>query len=480
MSTERGAALRARAYGFLRRFVGLTGVERLLIAFAALVLSVAVGFLIVLVSGRIAECSTAAWTMPITGLGFCYDPFQVYFVLFNGALGNPFYLWEPALLNPEWLPVTIPLLGFMPSWSPFNNSFALTMSETTLLIFTGLSVAVAFRAGLFNIGTQGQLVVGGLLTALVVVAAAPVFPANRVGGLALIALGIVAGAVGGGVWGAIPGALKAYADANEVITTIMLNFIAANLAYVLVLEVFRAEGSSVVATERVPDYARIDPWFFPTTGDFAEAALLIGLVVVVGLYVLLEHTPFGYDLRVSGIQPLAAEYGGVNAKLTTVRAMTISGALGGIGGSMWVLMAEGRWLESVPDLGFDGIAVSILAGNNPLGVFPAAALFGVLKGGALQVGFQTDVPPELIGVLRGLIILFVAMPEFFRLIGRRLDVEDGPGGPGSDRDGPGESVDEATDAGSDADGSGSTDPTAGSEDPTGSGSEPTHGGESGA
>ena len=415
----------------------------MLIALAALALSVAVGFVIVLFSGRIAECQTAAWTMPVTGLGFCYDPFEVFFVLFNGALGEPFYRWEPSILNPEWLPFTIPWLGFMPGWTPFTNAFALTLSETTLLIFTGLSVAVAFRAGLFNIGTQGQLVVGALLTALVVVALAPVFPANRIGGIALIVIGILAGAVGGGFWGAIPGALKAYADANEVITTIMLNFIAANIAYVLVLEVFRAEGSSVVATDYVPEYARIDPWLFPQTGDFAEAALLIGLGTIVGLYLFLEHTSLGYDLRVSGIQPLAAEYGGVNAKLTTVRAMTLSGALGGIGGSMWVLMSEGRWVESVPDLGFDGIAVSILAGNNPLGVFPAAALFGVLKGGALQVGFQTDVPPELIGVLRGLIILFVAMPEFFRLIGRRFvpdepgsGADGGTGGGGSGDNGP--------------------------------------------
>jgi len=444
VSASRLGAIRSRVTAVLRWFAGISGVDRVLIAGAALGLSILVGFFIVLGSGRVAECQTAAWTMPITGLGFCYNPFEVYFILFNGALGEPFYLWEPALLNPGWLPITLPWLGFMPGWSPFNNSFALTMSETTLLIFTGLSVAVAFRAGLFNIGTQGQLVVGALLTALVVIALAPVFPANRAGGVALITIGIAAGALGGGFWGAIPGALKAYADANEVITTIMLNFIAANIAYVLVLEVFRAEGSSVVATAYVPDYARIGPWFFPTTGNFAEAALLIGLVAVVGLYLFLEHTSLGYDLRVSGIQPLAAEYGGVNAKLTTVRAMTLSGALGGIGGSMWVLMSEGRWVESVPALGFDGIAVSILAGNNPLGVFPAAALFGVLKGGALQVGFQTDVPPELIGVLRGLIILFVAMPEFFRLIGRRFVPEetereqsggDGAGGDGAE--GPG-------------------------------------------
>jgi simple sugar transport system permease protein len=112
----------------------------------------------------------------------------------------------------------------------------------------------------------------------------------------------------------------------------------------------------------------------------------------------------------------------VNAKLTTVRAMTLSGALGGIGGSVWVLMSEGRWMASIPDLGFDGITVSILAGNNPVGVLPAAFLFGILKGGALEIGFRTDVPTELVAVLRGLIILFVAMPEFFRMIGRYTGV----------------------------------------------------------
>ncbi|ELZ43217.1 inner-membrane translocator [Halorubrum saccharovorum DSM 1137] len=411
-------------------FVDRSVAERLLISVAAILLSIAVGFVIVLVSGRIAECSTAAWTMPLTGIGFCYDPVEVYLVLFNGALGYPFAVGEPGLFNPDW--------------SPFNLSFALTLSETTLLIFTGLSVAVAFRAGLFNIGTQGQLVVGGLATALTVLAAAPLLPAGPIAGVALIAVGILAGAVGGGFWGAIPGALKAYTDANEVITTIMLNFIAANVAYVLVLEVFRAEGSSVVATEYVPEYAQFLPWFFPGSSDFALVALLVGFGFIAGLYYLVEHTSFGYDLRTSGVQAAAAEYGGVNAKLTTVRAMTLSGAIGGVGGAVWVLMSEGRWMASVPSLGFDGITVSILAGNNPLGVLPAAFLFGLLKGGALEIGFRTDVPTELVGVLRGLIILFVAMPEFFRMIGRYTGLGSrGPSGPDAGGSGGAEPADDA-------------------------------------
>jgi len=412
-----GGRLPAFARRLVAPFVDRSIAERLLISVAAILLSIAVGFVIVLVSGRVAQCSTAAWTMPFTGLGFCYDPFEVYLVLFNGALGYPFAVGEPGI--------------FDPAWTPFNLSLGLTLSETTLLIFTGLSVAVAFRAGLFNIGTQGQLVVGALTTALAVLAAAPLLPAGPIAGVALIAIGIFAGAVGGGFWGAIPGALKAYADANEVITTIMLNFIAANIAYVLVLEVFRAEGSSVVATRYVPEYARFRPWLFPESSDFALLALLVGVGFIGGLYYLVEHTSFGYDLRTSGVQAAAAEYGGVNAKLTTVRAMTLSGAIGGVGGSLWVLMSEGRWMASVPDLGFDGITVSILAGNNPLGVLPAAFLFGILKGGALEIGFRTDVPTQLVGVLRGLIILFVAMPEFFRMIGRYAGMgSSGPGGSG--------------------------------------------------
>ncbi|ELZ44575.1 inner-membrane translocator [Halorubrum californiense DSM 19288] len=396
-------------------FLDRSVAERLVISVAAILLSILVGFAIVLVSGRIAECSTAAWTMPLTGLGFCYDPFEVYVVLFNGALGYPFAVGDPGLFNP--------------GWTPFNLSFGLTLSETTLLIFTGLSVAVAFRAGLFNIGTQGQLVVGALATALSVLALAPLLPAGPVAGLVLIVVGTAAGAVGGGLWGAIPGALKAYADANEVITTIMLNFVAANVAYVLVLEVFRAEGSSVVATRYVPEYAQFPSLLFPASTDFALLALLVGIGFIGALYYFVEHTSLGYDLRTSGVQAAAAEYGGVNAKLTTVRAMTLSGALGGIGGSVWVLMSEGRWMASIPDLGFDGITVSILAGNNPIGVLPAAFLFGILKGGALEIGFRTDVPTELVAVLRGLIILFVAMPEFFRMIGRYTGVG-GAGGAG--------------------------------------------------
>ena len=388
---------------YLVRIATTSTYERLLISVAALVLSVVVGGLIVFWSGIAAECQeqftfhlvlfgSELWTWPTTS---CYDPWAVYTSLFSGATGSL-------------------------SQDPFNYELALTLKETTLLIFTGLSVAVAFKAGMFNIGTQGQLVLGALASAVAVVTAATVVPDGVVGTFVLIPLAIVTGAVVGGIWGAIPGALKAYAEANEVITTIMLNFVAAKLAFFLTARYFQPKGTQSVETAQIPAYATLNPWLFPQGSKFAIVALLFGLLLVAAIWYLLGRTSFGYDLRTSGIQPQAAEYSGVNADRTMVSSMALSGALGGIGGSIWVLMVMQRFQTGVPAFGFDGITVSILAGNNPLGAVFAALLFGGLKAGSLAVQFETGVPKQLVGVLRGLIILFVAMPEAFRMTGRYI------------------------------------------------------------
>jgi len=369
--------------------------ERALIAASALVLSVVMGTVIVLVAGVIATCRSPV--LSVGGLALCYDPLLVFERLFLGALGSP-------------------LSG---GWSPLNPQFAVTLRETTVLVFTGLSVAIAFRAGLFNIGTQGQLIAGALATGLGVLWASA-YVSGALGTVLLVPFGLLAGAVAGGAYGAIPGALKAYADANEVITTIMLNFVAALLASFLVTEYFRDQTSQAVQTTPVPEFARFPSLVFDPRTDFSLLALGLAVCFVVGVYYLIEHTPFGYDLRTAGLQPEAAGYGGVDAARTIVASMTLSGALGGVGGAVYVLMILGKFQTGVPSYGFDGITVSILAGNNPVGAVFAAFLFGTLKSGSNVVAFATDVPPQLVGVLRGLIILFVAMPEFFRLIGRRL------------------------------------------------------------
>jgi ABC-type uncharacterized transport system permease subunit len=384
-----------RARDALDRLVDASATERILISTAALVLSVLIGAVLVLVAGRMTTC-TAGEAVYYFGMGFCYDPVVVFDRLFLGALGDP-------------------LSG---SWSP-NGQFSVTLRETTLLLFTGLSVALAFRAGIFNIGTQGQMVVGALATAVGVLWASSLV-SGVVGTVVLIPFGLLVGAVFGGLYGAIPGLLKAYADANEVITTIMLNFIATGVALYLVSGVFKDPESAANQTVPLPEFAQFPALLFGARQDFSIVALGFGLLAVAALYYVLEHTAFGYDVRTSGVQPEAAEYGGVDAKRTIVASLTLSGALGGIAGAMYVMMILGTFQTGIPAYGFDGITVSILAGNNPLGVGIAALLFGVLKSGTTVVQFATDVPPQLVGVLRGLIILFVAMPEFFRLMARGL------------------------------------------------------------
>jgi simple sugar transport system permease protein len=379
----------------------------------------------VLAAGRATTCDTAAFVLShptpfgvprLFSMGFCFDPVRVFDRLFFGALGDPF--------REGWGPLTPlgggPLDPLREGYQLLNPQMAVTLRETTILLFSGLAVAIAFRAGIFNIGTQGQLVLGALGTGLSVLWAAPYVPTGIVGTVVLVTLGLVVGAVVGGLYGAIPGALKAYADANEVITTIMLNFVATGIAFYLVANHVRNSNSQAVETTPVLDYALIPPLVFEPRDDFSFIALGLGAVLVLAIYYLLERTAFGYDIRTSGLQPEAAEYGGVNAERTIVYSMAISGALGGIGGAIYVLMVLGKFQTGVPAYGFDGITVSILAGNNPLGVGFAALLFGTLKSGSAVVQFATDVPPQLVGVLRGLIILFVAMPEFFRLLARGI------------------------------------------------------------
>lgn len=386
---------RDRIESGLRRLVAASWAERLGLSLAALVASVLVGGLIVFFSGTAATCQEPAYG--VFGLTSCYNPISVYSVLVTGAFGS--------ILS-----------------DPFNFNVALTLKETTLLIFTGLSVAVAFRAGLFNIGSQGQLIFGGLASAITVLTAGPLL--TGVGGFLLVPLGVLAGALAGALYGAVPGALKAYAGANEVITTIMLNFVAEQIAFFVVSAYFAAPDSQSVETSQIPPAAVLESALFGSGSDFSIVAFVGGLVLVAGLYYLIKYTAFGFDLRTSGLQPEAARFGGVDAKRTIVSSMALSGAFAGIGGAVWVLMVLGRFQTGVPALGFDGITVSILAGNNPLGVVPAALLFGVLKSGSLAVQLSTGVPIQLVGVLRGLIILFVAMPEFFRLLGKQFVTTD--------------------------------------------------------
>lgn len=397
-----------RVTEYWERLINASGFERLLISGAALVLSILVGAVLILLAGWIAECESPA--LSLLGLSVCYDPLAVFDKLFLGALGDP--------INPAFKPFQGQFAWIIrPGFDPLNGQLATTLSETTILIFAGVAVAIAFRAGIFNIGAQGQLVIGALATAIVLLQVSPHIT-GVIGTVVLLSVGLFVGATAGGLFAAIPGALLAYADANEVITTIMLNFVATAVALYLASNQFKDPESFANQTVSLPDHALFPNLVFQPRDDFSLYALFIAIVFLVAIWYLLNHTSLGFDIRTSGVQPQAAEYGGVDSKRTVMAGMVLSGALAGIGGAVYVLMVLGNFETGVPGYGFDGITVSILAGNNPLGVGFAGLLFGVLKSGSIVVDVGTDVPPQLVGVLRGLIILFVAMPEFFRLIGK--------------------------------------------------------------
>jgi ABC-type uncharacterized transport system permease subunit len=374
-----------RVFGVLVR---LSAVERVLLSVGAVIVAVGVGMVVILGAGYTATCD--APVLFILGVEFCYNPVEVYSVLIDGAFGD-------------------------------RSSLATTLRWTTLLLFTGLSFAIPYRAGLFNIGAQGQFVLGSLGATVAVLWAAGVAPGGTTGKAILIPVGLLAGGLIGGVYGLIPGYLKIRFEMNEVVTTLLLNFIATAVAFVLVDEYFDDGAIPGTQTPSVPEEATFVPRVFPTGADFSVLVFGIGVAAVVGFYWLLNRSRIGYDIRAMGTQPKAAVFGGVNERFTTLFSMTTAGAIAGVGGGLFIMMVIGRWRTGAPALGFDGIAVSILAGNGPAGLLPAGVLFGALQSGGQLVEFETGVPSDLVGVLRGLVILLVATPELFRAIGTYLN-----------------------------------------------------------
>ncbi|WP_348533342.1 ABC transporter permease [Haloarcula marina] len=302
-----------------------------------------------------------------------------------------------------------------------STATARTLKFTTIFVLTGVAVAVAFRAGVFNIGVQGQFVVGGFATIVTILWLAPFLPGGAVGGVALMALGTVAAVLAGGAYAAIPGLLKAYADANEIITTIMLNFIAVGVVGFLVEGPFRGEGNRAPNTARLPEYVDL-PRLVYDNPDFSVVGLAVAVVTVVIVAFVVGRTRFGYDLVTSGRQEAAATFSGVDADRMVVATMTFSGMLAGVAGAVFAIMIQGYYSDpsGVATYGFDAIAVSLLAANNPLGVVPASLLFGGLDSAGSHISINSDLPVQLIDGIIGLVVLFVAAPELFRMAAERV------------------------------------------------------------
>ena len=273
-----------------------------------------------------------------------------------------------------------------------------TISEVTPLIFTGVANAVAFKCGLFNIGVAGQFIIGMLAAAIV----GTVPGLNPVIHISLI---ILAGFIGGGIWGAIPGYLKAKVGTHEVINTIMMNYIAMAFANFIILRTsFGVEGKA--STPNIQKSAELHRF---VSGSGANISIFLAIAVAIFIFWLLWKTTVGYEIRAVGINPHAAEYGGINIAKNTVLAMVISGAIAGIGGATQVagVLHNAKDFMSLPSYGFDGIAVALLAKSNPIGCIASALLFGTLNSSCRMLQLN-GIPKEIVYLIQAIIIIFVA------------------------------------------------------------------------
>ncbi len=318
------------------------------------------------------------------------SPLRVYAILFRGAFGS------------------VDALGYV-------------LFNACPLIFTGLAVAFAFRAGLFNIGGEGQLYVGSFVCAWV---------GLKVGGLPaalVVPLLILVSAAGGALWAAGPGYLKARFGVHEVINTIMMNFIAVGLTSYFVINVLKEPGqmtpqtAEIAASGHLPRLAAaLQSVGIPLpASNPLNASILIALAAVWVAWYILHRTTLGYEIRAVGLNPSAAEYAGINVRRTVVLAMMLSGAFAGLVATNEIMGFRYRYLDNFSaQIGFMGIAVALLGKNTPLGVLFAAILFGILNTGALEVDVFTDVPRELILVLQAVTIILVVVTN--EVLARKL------------------------------------------------------------
>ncbi|HEY0003879.1 MAG TPA: ABC transporter permease [Pyrinomonadaceae bacterium] len=306
------------------------------------------------------------------------------------------------------------LIGSALSWP---DGIGYTLFYATPLIFTGLAVAVAFRCGLLNIGAEGQLTIAAFATAFVGITFA------NLSAWLLIPLACLVAILSGALWAAIPGILKARFGSHEVINTIMMNFIAAGLASALTQSYFKVQGDPILETRPIGNQALTPPGInahLPRLGQFLPGlperipinlAFILALLACVLVYIFLWRTKWGYEIRATGANPLAAEYGGISVRKQIVLAMAVSGGLAGMVAINEVLGYRYRYYHNFSaQYGFTGIAVALLGRNHPFGVLLAALLFGALLRGGLFVDIFTEyVSKDLVLVLQALVILFVAI-----------------------------------------------------------------------
>jgi simple sugar transport system permease protein len=289
-----------------------------------------------------------------------------------------------------------------------------TLTQATPIIFTSIAFLISFKAGLFNIGAEGQFLMGAFASTLagIYLKGLPWF--------LHIPISLISGAIAGGFWGLIPAILKSKFEAHEVITTMMLSYVAFYLTGYMVNYPFKAPGwvSQTVRIESSSELSRILP---PTQ---LSAGIFIALVSVVFAHYFLKKTILGYEFRAIGLNPLTAENMGISIEKGIIYSMVLSGAIAGLGGSCEILGVHKRFIEGFsPGYGWDGLAVALVGGLNPIGSFLASILFGALRSGGMLTRRVTGVPLDIVIILQALVILFVAAPRLIRSAFKRRQKE---------------------------------------------------------
>lgn len=338
--------------------------QNILVPIIALLLGIIVGTIIMVASG--------------------YDPISAYTALWQGAFGNPYYIGE-------------------------------VIRQVTPYILSGLAVAFAFRVGLFNIGVEGQYIVGWLAAVWVGLAF------QHLPKFIHLPLAILASIIAGAIWGFIPGLLKARFRVHEVIVTIMMNYVALYVTNYLIQSVITNNADR---TPNIQASASLQsPWLQSIT-NFSR--LHWGIIIAVAccfiMWFLLEKTTRGFELRAVGYNQHAAHYAGMSVNKNIILSMVISGALGGLAGAMDGLGTFGyaATKAAFTGVGFNGIAVALMGGNSALGVFFAALLFGALEVGSLNMPLVAGVPNELVDIIIALIVFFVASSYIIRWFIERI------------------------------------------------------------
>ncbi|MCU7726748.1 ABC transporter permease [Actinoplanes sp. KI2] len=366
------------------------------VTFLSIFLALVIGAVLIVISDSEVLAKFSYFTArPGDALNASWDLVsQAYADLFKGSI------FDPAAVE-AWLNGT-------GTWQAALGPISETLTYATPLVFTGLSVAIAFRGGLFNIGGQGQAVIGCILGAVAG------FAFSLPPGIHLI-VALLFGALGGALWGFLPGLLKARTGAHEVITTIMLNYTAALLLSWLIEQkgVHDPKRSDAIS-KAIHDSAVLPALPAPLR---VHLGIVLAVLVTAGVAWLINRSSFGFELRAVGVNPPAAKTAGMSVAKTYTLLMVVAGGLAGLGGAVQVLGTADKLTDQVAGtIGFDGLLVALLGRNKPWGTLLAAILYGALRAGGNLMQVDLGISLQLVTVLQALIVIFIAAPALVKAI----------------------------------------------------------------